>query len=44
MVDEVLFNADIPRQHVREELVGEGGARRQLPDHVLLFDNDNRAP
>jgi len=43
MVDEVLFNADIPLEHVLEELLVELGMFVEHLEHVFPFNHDDRA-
>ena len=43
LVDEILFDPDIPRQHVGKEPIRERGVSLELPHHVLLLDDDDRA-
>ena len=43
LVDEFFFDADVPRQHVREELIREPRLRMELPHHVVFFDGDDCA-
>src|SRR6188472_3346238 len=43
MVDEILFDADIPLEHVSEELLIQFGMPMQHLEHVLLFNDDDGA-
>ena len=42
LIDEVLFDADVAREHVRDESVGELGMLVQHPKHVALVDAQDR--
>jgi hypothetical protein len=43
MVDEIFFNADIPFEHVCQELFMELGVRMQHLEHVLLVNHRDGA-
>ena len=42
LIDQILLDADVPRQHVREEAIRERGPGVELTDHVGLLDADDR--
>jgi hypothetical protein len=41
MIDEVRFDADVPRQHVRDEPFREGGLVAQQAKHDTLLDDEH---
>ena len=43
LVDQIFFDADVPRQHVRQETIRERGLGVELPHHFLLLDGQDRA-
>ena len=43
LIDEVLLDADVPRQHVREEPLGQRRLRVQHLEHLRLLDDQHRA-
>jgi hypothetical protein len=43
LVDEILFDADIPCHHVGQKAIRERRTRVQLAHHVRLFDAENCA-
>jgi hypothetical protein len=42
LVDEVFFDADVPRQHVRQETIRERWRRVELTHHLRFFNHQNR--
>ena len=44
LIDQILFDSDVARQHVREEPVGECRMFVQHPDHVALGDSHEGRP
>ena len=44
LIDQVLFDADVAREHVREEPVGEFRMFMQHPNHVALRDSQESRP
>jgi len=43
LVDEVFFDADVSRQHVPQESIGEGRLSVELSHHLSLLHDDDRA-
>ena len=43
MIDQILLDPNVPRQHVRQETIRERGPGMKVSGHVLLIDRHNRA-
>ena len=44
MIDQVFFDPDVPRQHVRQESISERRLGMELPHHFGSLHDDDRRP